>query len=90
MSEAREKKSVKSKIIEPHVEDCYAVQNTEKGIWSTPWAIFKGVVNYGTNHSPFDKRGDSVRWILAVCNNTQCSAKVAVVEKDLLNKLVVK
>lgn len=79
-----------------HRPGCFAVAQYEKGSWPTPWAcqayqggpfgIGEEGRFYGTPAGHVKKR-NNVRWLVFICNDPQCRARLLVREDDLLEHL---
>lgn len=79
-------KTIRTRLLHPHVPDCAATRYTRQGIWATPWAYFGDMEQrdrLGREYA--DKRGE--RWIRLRCNNISCRATLVVAEIDLLMQL---
>lgn len=74
------------KIIGKHNKDCHALKNAQDSFWNTPWAYFDDQQSYYGDSLGRHKNGHK-RWLVAICNNTECHAKIIVREDSMLEKL---
>lgn len=73
--------SIKTKQINQHSNECYAIKEFEKGVWDTPWAFIGKTVWLDKNGG---NRGKTTMWQIICCNCTHCSAKLLVRVDDIL------
>lgn len=70
----------KVRYINKHILDCYAVEATQKGLWTTPWYFVKKVNG--------DARGSIDNghkyWLMFDCNNFDCSAQVMLLAESVI------
>jgi hypothetical protein len=76
---------MKTYLIKKHVKNCSAINHVKKKIWGNPWTICRGEFRFGRLNSPMKsgRRG----WLFAICNNTQCKAKIAILAEDIESEL---
>jgi hypothetical protein len=77
--------NIKTKLITPHSHDCRAMAAVKEGIWKTPWFL-QTQVEYRDSAGRKHKHGSS-RWFVAICNSTNCSAKMLVCADSIENQL---
>ena len=82
------KTDVQAKVVVPHIKDCAGVRLTKEGQWHTPW----GPIAWG-DHGPavitterrYGKTGRRyTRWVVFVCNDTGCKARLHITEDAVL------
>jgi hypothetical protein len=77
--------------IEPHAEDCCAVQEVRRGYWRSPWAWACPETDWGTydrSGRPMGRRKGRGRIRLIVpCNDPGCRARLLVDEMVLEDAL---
>jgi hypothetical protein len=73
---------VKTKQLGEHSADCWAVKNTESGVWGTPWAYLKDI-EYRDSIGRLQPRGGR-RWWQVPCNCTHCPAVLLIEEDSIL------
>ncbi len=79
------------KIIRDHADGCNAVKSVEHGDWPSPW--FLPLLSGGSYPCQIVRRdsiGRNLRrgatgteWVFAICNSTNCNAKVLVSVRDI-------
>lgn len=74
-----------TKLLKPHRKDCGALGYVKDGLWSTPWSYFKEDALYLDSRG--GKRGTGHRWLISLCNVTDCPGKIMIREKELINQL---
>jgi len=78
------KKRLVSKVLKPHVKDCYSVKSVRNGAWGTPWA-YLGEVEYRDSIGRLSRHG--FRWWRVRCNCTYCPAVIVINETSILEAL---
>lgn len=71
-------------IKQKHKKDCAAIAAVERGDWDHPW-FMKGDRYWGDRNG--GGRGNTYRWMIFICNNTDCPA-AGIVNIDWLEKLI--
>lgn len=71
-----------TKMEEPHVEDCWALEAVAQGEWASPWWI-PGLTVYRAKDG--SHRGRTVRFQQWECNSTNCGAVLLVDELGLVD-----
>ena len=83
--------TIRTKVLVPHTEGCGALEQVAYGWWDGPWCL----LGDGFNGAPKAIYADSLcrtyqghrRWLVAICNSSQCEGRLAVLEDDILAAL---
>jgi hypothetical protein len=79
---------MRTRILGKHIKDCAAMRNYRNKTWSTPWAYFTPSGVYADKLGRKRSLGGEP-WMLAICNDIDCPAKIMVNETDILKSLPV-
>lgn len=69
-------------ILGKHSKDCAAARAVKNNEWKHPWCEASPRTVWGTKQTP-RVRGYSV-WLVFSCNDTYCSAKLAINESEFI------
>jgi hypothetical protein len=75
---------IRTKLINQHSKDCYAIKAFQAGDWCTPWAFIGEIVWRDIRGG---KRGKTEMWQTISCNCTYCDAKLLINVHDILKAL---
>lgn len=81
---------MKTRIFQKHARDCHALVMVARGALTTAWSLIEddqgfranaaGVVSYTDRTNPY-------RWLIAICEDSDCPARIAIREQDILEAL---
>lgn len=78
---------IRTKLLNPHRSDCFAVEAVTEGTWVTPWAFLEVVESRISNGNRAGPQQSGLRWWYARCNDPHCQGAITINEDDLLGAI---